>query len=174
MQYIEHAQAFSGHDVAYIEEHFICLTARPEGGPAASYVLEDGRAFYPRDYADQETDETRFKSRLVSAAAREQVDDLDVCEIWQTYMDGIYGVCLRRATPENIVRKAALLARIETLTAVTDEGNPDWALALKHAVDELDALERPFSPHHDRKRFGRPPTRDTHIRDVRRRFPQIA
>jgi hypothetical protein len=40
-------------------------------------------------------------------------------------------------------------------------------------VDELDSLERPFSPVYDRVRFGRPPTRDTHICDVRKTFPQI-
>lgn len=174
MQHIEHVQAFTGEDIAYIEEQFVCLAVRPEGGPAPSYVLEDGREFYPSDYADQETDESSFKSQLLSAAAREQVDNLDTREIWQAYMDGIYGVCLRRATPENIVRKTALLTRIEALTALPDEGNPHWVLTLKHAVDALDALERPFSPHYDRARFGRPPTRDSHIRDVRRSFPQIA
>lgn len=166
-------QVFSAEDVAYIEEHFACLPVRPEREPAPAYVLPDGRAFYPRDHADQETDEKRFKSRLRSAAVKEQIEPLDAEETWQTYMEGIYGVCLRRATPENIVRKAALLARIEALTVLPDEANPQWITDLKNAVDALDELERPFSPHFDRVRFGRPPTRDSHIHDVRRRFPQI-
>ncbi len=165
---------FSPDDVAYIEENFIALEARPQGCPAASYVLEDGSEFYPADYFHQEMDESRFKTRLRTEALAQDIGPLDADETWQTYLEGIYGVCLRSATPENIVRKNAMLQRIEALTQAPDENNPGWVSALKHAVDTLDMLERPFSPHYDRARFGRPPTRDSHIRDVRRRFPQIA
>src|SRR6185437_17005499 len=104
----------------------------------------------------------------------QNVTSIDPEETWQTYLEGIYGVCLRSATPENIVRKNALLERIEALTNSPQEHDPAWVRALKTAVDSLDVLERPFSPHYDRKRFGKPPTRDSHIRNVRRRFPQIS
>lgn len=169
---MEAAREFTADDVAYIEENFICLEARPEHGPAASYVLEDGSEFYPADYFEQEMDETRFKERLRSEMDAQRVC-LDPDETWQTYLEGIYGVCLRSATPENIVRKAALLERIEQLTQTPDRRDSQWIRALRHAVDTLDALERPFSPHYDRKRFGRPPTRDTHVGNVRRRYPEI-
>lgn len=170
---METALEFSADDVAYVEENFICLETRPPHGPAPSYVLEDGSEFYPPDYFEQEMDEARFKERLRSEMRAQSVS-LDADETWQTYLEGIYGVCLRSATPENIVRKAAALTRIEQLTEKPDRGDGQWVRALKGAVDALDALERPFSPHYDRARFGRPPTRDTHIRDVRRRYPEIS
>src|SRR6185437_16718884 len=94
-------------DVAYVEGNFICLHARPANGPAPSYVLEDGREFYPADYFDQEMDETQFKARLRAEMETQNVTSIDPEETWQTYLEGIYGVCLRSATPENIVRKNA-------------------------------------------------------------------
>jgi len=72
------------------------------------------------------------------------------------YLDGTYFVCLRDATVANIVRKGLLVAEIRTRLA-----------ELRPLVDELDALERPFSPDYDRARFGRPPTRDELIAPFR-------
>lgn len=169
---MEAAVEFTPDDLAYIEENFVCLEVRPEFAPQASYVLDDGAEFYPHDYFSQEMDEARFKARL-HAEMHAQNITLDPGETWEEYLTGIYGVCLQSVTPENIVRKAALLARIGALTAAPDPQNATWIADLKRAVDALDALERPFSPHYDRVRFGRPPTRDTYIRDVRRRYPQI-
>ena len=169
---MEAAVQFTPDDLAYIEENFVCLEVRPEFAPQASYVLDDGTEFYPHDYFSQEMDEARFKARL-HAEMHAQDITLDADETWEEYLTGIYGVCLRSATPENIVRKAALLQRIDALTAAPAPQDATWVANLKGAVDALDALERPFSPHYDRVRFSRPPTRDTYIRDVRRRFPQI-
>lgn len=165
---------FTEDDVAYIEEHFISLESQAPGRPAASYALDDGREFYPKDYFELEADETAFKERLALEARAQGIAPLDAGEEWEAYIAGIYGICLRSATPENIARKAALLQHIEALTGAPDEEDPAWIRALKDAVDALDALERPFSPHYDRRRFGRPPTRDSHIAAVRARFPQIA
>lgn len=162
--------AFTPEDIAYIEEHFICLESRPPHAPASSYVLADGTEFYPRNYFEQEFDETRFKARLCAEMRVQGITSLDVDETWLAYMEGVYGVCLRSATPENIVRKNALLERIESLTSAPRQEDPSWLADIKNAVDALDALELPFSPHYDRVRFGRAPTRDSHIRDVRRRF----
>lgn len=170
---METAEQFSRADVAYVEAHFVCLESRPANGPAPSYVLDDGRAFYPPDYFEMETGEKHFKSRLAIACELEGIAPLDADETWTAYMGGIYGVCLNSATPENIARKSALLARIEALIAAPKEDEQAWITALKDAVDALDAIERPFSPHYDRARFGRPPTRDSHITAVRQRFPRI-
>ncbi|HKU66340.1 MAG TPA: DUF6058 family natural product biosynthesis protein [Candidatus Baltobacteraceae bacterium] len=167
---MESTLEYTCDDIAYVEEHFMCLHARPAQGPAPSYVLPDGSAFYPADYFDLETDEARFKARLCAEMQAQELTSLDPDEVWQTYMQGVYGVCLHSATPENIARKNALLERIETLTSAPREDDPVWLQAVRQAVDALDALERPFSPHYDRARFGKPPTRDSHIRDVRRRF----
>lgn len=169
---MEAAVQFTPDDLAYIEENFVCLEVRPEFAPQASYVLDDGTEFYPHDYFSQEMDEERFKARLHAQMQTQRVR-LDADETWDEYLTGLYGVCLKSATPENIVRKAALLQRIDVLTAAPDPHNAKWLADLKEAVDALDALERPFSPHYDRVRFGKPPTRDTHIRDVRRRYPHI-
>jgi len=67
----------------------------------------------------------------------------------EAYLDGTYFVCVRNATVENIARKEELVTEIRRLLA-----------ELKPLVNELDELERPFSPDYDRKRFGVPPTRD--------------
>lgn len=171
---METTARFTATDVNYIEANFICLPSHPANLPAPSYVLDDGREFYPPEYFELERSESRFKSRLAAACAKEGIAPLDPGETWAAYMDGVYGVCLRSATPENIVRKNALLQRIEALTGVPDETNAVWIAALKHAVDALDELERPFSPHYDRARFGRPPTRDSHITALRHNYPQIA
>lgn len=166
--------AFTAADVSYIEANFICLQSPPGNRPAPSYVLDDGREFYPPDYFELETSEPRFKNRLAAACAKEGIALLDPVETWAAYIEGVYGVCLHHATPENIARKNALLQRIEMLTGIPDETNPLWVAALKHAVDALDELERPFSPHYDRARFGRPPTRDSHITAIRHKYPRIA
>lgn len=170
---MEMALHFTAADVEYVEAHFICLESRPANRPAPSYVLDDGSEFYPPDYFELEADEMRFKGRLAAACARQGITGLDPQETWATYMDGTYGVCLKSPTPENIARKNALLQRIETLIGAPDEENAAWLVALKHAVDALDSLERPFSPHYDRARFGKPPTRDSHITAVRHKYPQI-
>ena len=137
-------------DIAYIEANFVALSERP-AGPGPSYVLDDGREFYPKDYQEQEVDEERFKARLMQEMERRGLS-LDPDAEWEAYLAGLYGVCLRAATPENIVRKEALLNRIDDLVD-----------KLRIAVGSLDALEREFAPDYDRLRFGRPTTRDTHI-----------
>jgi hypothetical protein len=74
----------------------------------------------------------------------------------EAYLDGTYFVCVRDATVENMVRKEQLVAEIRRLLA-----------ELRPLVDELDVLERPFSPDYDRRRFGVPPTRDELITPFR-------
>ena len=74
----------------------------------------------------------------------------------EAYLDGTYFVCVRNATVENIARKEQLVTEIRRLLN-----------ELKPLVDELDALERPFSPDYDRQRFGVPPTRDELIAPFR-------
>jgi Family of unknown function (DUF6058) len=91
---------------------------------------------------------------------------------WDAYLSGEYGVCLKQVTPETIVRKAALMARIETLLAEPDVADVEWAGALRGAVDELDALERQFAAF-DRVRFGRPSSRDRLITGTRARYPSV-
>lgn len=140
--------------------------------PRASYTLADGREFFARDYLSQCSDPGEFRSRAVAAAQRDKLalSDADIDDAWQSYLTGVYSVCLNEASPENIVRKRVLVERIEKLIAEPREYDVGWFQRLHTSVDALDALERPFSPYYDRVVFGRPPTRDSHIRDVRLRF----
>jgi Family of unknown function (DUF6058) len=139
--------------------------------PAPSYVLPDGTEVVPRDYFV-----------LVDEAGG--VDDLEACfrtrhrgpevdEDWEAYLDGTYGVCLRSVTPENIVRKGALMDEIESLLATPRVREAGWRDRLRRAVDELDRLERPFSPDFDRRAHGRPPSRDRLIAQPRGLYPEI-
>jgi Family of unknown function (DUF6058) len=144
--------------------------------PKPSYVLDDGTELYPDDYfrfideAGPASLEDRFADRLAAAGAGE---DLDLH--WRTYMEGIYGVCLRDVTPETIARKAKLVSSISELLMLARPGEADWRERLRDEVEELDALERPFTPDYDRdeKRFGRKPTRDLLIDAARERYPDV-
>jgi hypothetical protein len=92
-------------------------------------------------------------------------------EEWESYLTGAYGVCLRRATPEAIVRKGELVDEIERMLAEPAPRNPSWRDCLRASVDELDELERPFAPHYDRARWG-PSSRDRWIAAARARYPE--
>lgn len=160
-------------DVAYIQENFVplseaCAAANRNSAetlrrialgelPRPSYVVGDV-PYVPPDYFEIALSQEVFLARYRAASAELGLDDsrASAIEAWDGYLSGLYGVCLYSATPENIARKSALLERIATLL---------------RAVDELDGLERPFSPHFDRERFGRPPSRDTFVVAVRARFP---
>lgn len=96
-------------------------------------------------------------------AFRQAFDGPDAEAELAAYLDGTYFVCVRNATPANIRRKEELVTRIRDLL-------PRPGQELRAAVDELDALERPFSPHYDRERFGRPPTRDELIAAPRAQY----
>jgi hypothetical protein len=145
--------------------------------PKPSYVLDDGTELFPADYF-RFVDEAggpgrlraRFAERLVTAGGG---DDLDLH--WQTYMDGIYGVCLWDVTPETIALKAKLVSSISELLMLARPAEADWRQRLRDEVEELDALERQFAPDYDRdeRRFGRKPTRDLLIDAARRRYPDV-
>ena len=80
-------------------------------------------------------------------------------------------VCCDHATPANVVRKEELVRELRELVAAPSPEDAGWCGRLRAAVEELDALERPFSPDFDRKRFA--PTRDELIAEPRRRWPQV-
>jgi hypothetical protein len=145
--------------------------------PKPSYVLDDGTELFPADYflfvdeaGGQEALRARFAERLEAAGGAE---DLDLH--WQAYMDGIYGVCLRDVTPETIARKAKLVSSISELLMLARPAEADWRQRLRDEVEELDALERQFTPDYDRNeaRFGRKPTRDLLINAARERYPEL-
>jgi hypothetical protein len=145
--------------------------------PHPSYILDDGTEIVPEDYFQLVGDAgsvellkghflARYDAAGGSAASR--------TEDWEGYLSGLYGVCLCEVTPETIVRKAGLVEEIERLLDSAQPGSRDWRRSLRSCVDDLDRLEREFSPDYDRSgRFPQPPTRDRLIRAPRARCPDV-
>jgi len=174
-------------DVAYVRANYVTLgelcagraetpvdvTALIDQGllPRPSYVLPDGTAMFPRDYLDL-LDDAGAPERLRAEFER-RYSGADIEEDWAGYLSGLFGVCLREVTPETIARKGELVERLEELLAEPRRDDAAWCGELRAKVDELDELERPFSPHHDRIQFGRPPTRDTLIAAPRERYREL-
>jgi hypothetical protein len=152
---LEELCAEGGHDIGDVRRRIASREL-----PAAPYP---GLEYVPADYFELPGAE-EFRRTFHGP-------DLDA-EL-SSYLDGTYFVCLRNATVDNIVRKEALVTQVRGLLAEPRPAAAGWRARLRAAVDELDLLERPFSPDFDRQRFGQPPTRDELIDGARRRFPQV-
>jgi hypothetical protein len=144
--------------------------------PAPPYVLPDGTDMVPEDYfllVDEAGGprflRQEFERRYAAAGgvASELEDD------WDGYVGGVYGVCLRRVSPETIVRKSELVNSITRLLANAAPDAAAWQARLREEVRELDSLERDFSPDYDRNRFDRPPSRDLLIVAAHERYPNL-
>src|SRR5919197_4768367 len=151
-------------DVAYVRGNYvsfmeICAGRREPPGevfalieqgllPQPSYVLPDGTAMFPPDYFALLDDAGAPERMRAEFERRYGGDDLE--EDWAGYLSGLFGVCLRDVTPETIARKEQLVDRIEALLEAPHPGNRAWCEELRASVDELDGLERPFSPDYDR------------------------
>ncbi|MGZ3576101.1 MAG: DUF6058 family natural product biosynthesis protein [Vulcanimicrobiaceae bacterium] len=165
---IESACREAGYDLPSVNAQI----ARGErAGPA--YVLADGTRFVPWDYFEQVTGERNFIDRVQAQTLLRGVtlDGAQLDEIWNGYLRGTYGICLRHATPENIVDKQWLIGTIESLLHEPAVEDGIWLARLHDAVDALDEIEREFCAF-DRIYFGRPVSRDTYVTDVRARYPR--
>jgi len=183
-------------DIAYIRDNYVTLPElcadRPETPeqverliaegvmPRPTYVLEDGTGFFPHDYfrlADEAGGPDNLRTDFVARwlTARQAAQAADALEQdWEFYLAGTWGVCLRDVTPETIVRKNDLVSSLCELLVLARPNSPDWRDALRTQVDELDALEREFSPDYDRGgQQERPPTRDLLIAEARERYPDV-
>jgi hypothetical protein len=143
--------------------------------PRPSYILPDGTPMFPADWLAL-ADESGGPEHVRKLFTRRYlaVGDPELLEAeWEGYLSGVYGVCLRRVTPETIARKGELVDDVTALLESPAPHEPSWREALRSAVDELDDLEREFSPDYDRVRFDRPPTRDSLIRGARERYPDV-
>jgi Family of unknown function (DUF6058) len=143
--------------------------------PQPSYVLPDGTGMFPHDYF-RLVDEAggvdvlpeHFAERHRAAGGRDLEQD------WAMYLDGTWGVCLLDVTPETIVRKNTLVTSLCELLVLARPRYEDWRESLREQVDELDALEREFSPDYDRsEQLDRPPTRDLIIAAAREGHPEV-
>lgn len=137
--------------------------------PLPGYLRSDGAEMVPADLfglASRAGGEDRLREWFVA-----HWDDRAEGEReWAAYLSGQY-VCLRSVSPETIRRKDELVAAITAAPDEQDAGSPDWSRRLHALVDELDALEPPFTAF-DRLRFGGPVSRDVCIDAVRARHPR--
>jgi hypothetical protein len=79
-----------------------------------------------------------------------------------------------RGDPNTIVRKNTLVASVSELLMLPRPASADWRESLRRQVDELDGLERDFTPDRDRSPAQeRQPTRDLLIRAARERYPNL-
>jgi hypothetical protein len=182
---------FTQADLEYLDANYVSLEelcdGRPESPadvealiaerrlPRPSYVLPDGAGRFPADYfrlidAADGVDGLRehFTERHRAAEGRDLEQD------WAMYLDGIWGICLKDVTPETIVRKNTLVSSLCELLVLARPRYDDWRQALREQVDELDELERQFSPDFDRsEEMDRLPTRDLIIAAARERYPEV-
>jgi hypothetical protein len=144
--------------------------------PGPSYVLPDGTGMVPADYfalVDEAGGPARLREEFERRHREAGGSPGELAADWDGYIDGLYGVCLRSVSPESIVRKEQLVVSVGQLLKDQQPDDPRWRERLSREVDELDSLERQFSPDYDRRRFGRPPTRDVLIVVARERYPEL-
>jgi len=178
-------------DIAYVSANYRTLEELCEGRaesppevreliaaqrlPQPSYVLPDGAGMFPADYF-RLLDEAGGVDRLPEhfAARHLAANGKDPEQDWQMYLDGTWGICLRDVTPETIVRKNTLVSSLCELLVLARPRYEDWRQALREQVEELDELERQFSPDFDRsEEMDRLPTRDLIIAAARERYPEV-
>jgi hypothetical protein len=143
--------------------------------PQPSYVLPDGTGMFPADYfrlVDEAGGVDTLREHF--AARHRAAEGSDLEQDWAMYLDGTWGVCLRDVTPETIVRKNSLVSSLCELLVLARPRYEDWRQALREQVDELDELEREFSPDFDRsEEMDRLPTRDLIVAAARERYPEV-
>jgi hypothetical protein len=150
-------------DEAYIRANFIPgVSTTGYAGPA--YVLDDGWEMFAPDHFSLVADRDDFLRRHGGPDAEED---------YEAWLTGIYGVCLKSATPENIALKGRLMDAIEAALAAPRVDDDEWRAALRADIDALDAIERPFAPL-DTLRLGAPPSRQRLIEWPRQRWAWLS
>src|SRR5438874_12381043 len=178
-------------DLAYISSNYVALEQlcerRAESPhelrsliaarrlPEPSYVLPDGTGMFPADYfrlLDEVGGVDGLREQF--AARHRAAEGRDLDQDWEMYLDGTWGICLRDVTPETIIRKNTLVTSLCELLVLARPRYEDWRQALREQIEELDQLERQFSPDFDRsEEMDRLPTRDLIIAAARERYPEV-
>ena len=139
--------------------------------PLPSYIRSDGTQMVARDLLELPRRAGGYE-QLPDWFARQFESSRDAIRQWDGYLSG-QCVCLRDVLPETMKRKEELVTAITAAIEQPDPADPEWLDSLHQLVDELDALEPPFTTY-DRLRFGGPISRDTCIDTVRSRYPRCA
>lgn len=157
-----------------VDEHLVRQQIAAGQVPRATYVLADGTEYFPAEYFDQVVDRDGFAARVRAAAQTYGMtfDDSSIDELHETLLEGTFGVCLKRALPEEIVRKQYLVNEIEGLIAEPRPSDEQWLTILRKQVDALDDLERPFAAIDRQRSFAVDGTvsRDRLVTAVRKRY----
>jgi hypothetical protein len=188
----EVARRLAALDDAYIRAEFVALddlaADRPGGAAAArrdiaagrlpqpAYRLDDGTDMVPADYFAL-VDEAGsvdalpgwFQARYAKAREQSAIDE-SAEEVWRDYLSGGYFICLRSATPEQIVRKADYIIEIDSLLADPSPASPPWQARLRAAVEGLSAIERPGTVL-DPPRWGGPMSQQWYGAYLRTAYP---
>lgn len=192
---MKHAR-LSDDDLRYVRREFTTLAKACAGRadleqtralirqrllPEASYLEDDGTERVPFDYfalVDEAGGVAHLQSafferyrRAVRASGRACEGALMATE-WASYLDGAYGVCLKRVSPEAIVEKEWLVRSLGALLAAAKPNDEAWRRALRREVARLDELVRDFAPC-DRARFGGTVSRDRLITVPRAMFSSV-
>ncbi|HEY4457651.1 MAG TPA: DUF6058 family natural product biosynthesis protein [Pseudonocardiaceae bacterium] len=170
-------------DDAYVDEYFVPLArlCAQHGReidavrvdmlagrlPLPGYLRSDGTEMVPPDLFDL-ADRAGGLDDLPAWFQSHWEDEKQGASEWADYLSGQY-VCLREQAPHAIQRKDAVLALLTDELAAPQPDQQAWRNHVADLVDELDALELPFTAY-DRLRFGGPVTRDVYIDDVRAKF----
>lgn len=169
-------------DIAYMQDTFVPMEPSLRGFvecgllPRATYALPDGTPMVPRDHAQLLEDAggdpgavaACFAARFLAAGG----DPQEVEGQYRAWLSGEYGACLYSTAPEYIRAKSGLSDAITALLARPRPEDRYWGMAVRSAVDGLDALELPFAAHDD-ERFGGPSSRERLITATRERFPEL-
>ncbi|WP_433471777.1 DUF6058 family natural product biosynthesis protein [Spirillospora sp. CA-142024] len=139
--------------------------------PLPAYLRSDGAEMVPSDLFGL-ADQAGGVDALEEWFLAHWDDQTTAKQEWGSYLSGQY-VCLRSVTPRTIRYKDALVTAIEAAPQEPDAGTPAWNHRLHALIDELDALEPPFTAY-DRLRFGGPVSRDRCIDAMRARYPRPA
>jgi uncharacterized protein DUF6058 len=191
------AERLAALDERYVREQFVPLdelaAGRTEGPavvrgwiaggrmPQPAYRLGDGTDMVAADYfalLDAAGGigwlPVWFVAEYRQAAREEGLPDAqrDGEEQWAAYLTGGYGVCLRRAHPRTIARKARHLTVIEELLARPAPADEAWAHRMRTEVEGLADIERPGSPL-DPPRWGGPMSPQWYGAYLRAYFPRI-
>lgn len=168
---------YSEADLAYIRSEFVplfvlCASSGRDIEEVRAAIAE--RRLPAPPYNDLEYVPANYFDLPDANEFRRTFAGDDVEEVLEAYLDGTYFICVRDATVENIARKNRLVDDIRALLGNPRRDDSSWRTKLHELVDELDKIERPFSPDFDRVHFGGPPTRDELVDGARQRFPRDA
>jgi len=160
--------------------------------PDPTYRTSDGRKWYPRyvailvkrsmenntspkdEFIHDATNVLNRPSYVYREGKVESVrfDPSDIEKMWLDFKSGLYGACLKKPDPKNILSKGEIISRIEELVNNPRQGDGSWEESLKRYVKELDKIEAPFTDY-DRARFGGKVSRDLFITAVKEKYPEL-